>query len=41
MAERTRRHAKRPRAFAVIFGMVAAIAALSIAGLVHLAGTPI
>jgi hypothetical protein len=41
MAERTRRYAKRPRAFAAIFALVAAIAALSVMVLAHLAAAPL
>jgi hypothetical protein len=41
MAERTRRYAKRPRTFALIFGLVTAITVLSVAGLARLAGAPI
>ena len=41
MAERSRRYAKRPKAFAVLFGVVAIITALSVAGLAHLASAPL
>jgi hypothetical protein len=41
MAERTRRYAKRPKAFAIIFGMVTMILVLSVAGLARLASAPI
>ncbi len=41
MAVRSRRYAKRPKAFAVLFGVVTIIAVFSVAGLVHLASAPL
>jgi hypothetical protein len=41
VAERTRRYAKRPRAFAAVFAATALIAVLAVAGLAHLAAAPL
>jgi len=41
MAERTRRYAKRPLAFALTFAFVGVMGALAVAGLARLAGAPL
>jgi len=41
MTERSRRYAKRPKAFAATFASVTALAVIAVAGLAHWAGAPI